>query len=297
MTRVLGHAPVEAARGRCGSGGRPETVQPCGWPRPTPFIWNRDWIICACISCLRRKCRPAISANSSTNCNLTSAATTISVLFIWAVTATCAGRRQCRPRFVGGVLHGREPSPYMPTGDAAGAYHRIHSEIQMALHLSAVHKRREAAGMRPVNALWLWVAAWPPESHRGPFPLSTPTMRCYADTGTALRATCSAGAAVFYSAPRTRPKVLWRRCRPCCARRTMAWMRCHPILRRFERSCGTAISRPESVVRRWNSARVRRLHRFRVWRRSWGRLEPERRHDRCAIAAPGAPDGGCRAVY
>ncbi len=53
-------------------------------------------------------------------------------------------------------LHGRELSPFMPSGKEAGAYHRIHSEIQMAIHLSGVHRRREAQGLRPINALWIW---------------------------------------------------------------------------------------------------------------------------------------------
>lgn len=71
-----------------------------------------------------------------------------------------------------GSLHGREPSPYMPTGKDAGAYHRIHSEIQMAIHLSGVHRRREAEGLRPINALWIWGGgASPPVSPRGIPPL------------------------------------------------------------------------------------------------------------------------------
>ena len=60
-------------------------------------------------------------------------------------------------------LHGLEPSPHMPTGKASARYHRLHSEIQMALHLSAVHQRREQAGQRPINALWLWGGGVAPE--------------------------------------------------------------------------------------------------------------------------------------
>lgn len=62
------------------------------------------------------------------------------------------------------ALHGREPSPYMPTGGDANAYHRLHSEIQMALHLSDVHRRREAEGLRPINALWIWGGGEAPTS-------------------------------------------------------------------------------------------------------------------------------------
>lgn len=60
-------------------------------------------------------------------------------------------------------LHGLEPSPHMPTGPGSAPYHRLHSEIQMALHLSAVHRRREQAGLRPINALWIWGGGLAPE--------------------------------------------------------------------------------------------------------------------------------------
>jgi hypothetical protein len=38
----------------------------------------------------------------------------------------------------------------------AGAHDRLQGEIQMCLHDAEVNRRREAAGMPPVNALWLW---------------------------------------------------------------------------------------------------------------------------------------------
>jgi hypothetical protein len=60
-------------------------------------------------------------------------------------------------------LHGLEPSPYMPGGPDSAAYHRLHSEIQMALHLSATHRQREQAGLRPINALWIWGGGVSPE--------------------------------------------------------------------------------------------------------------------------------------
>jgi hypothetical protein len=61
------------------------------------------------------------------------------------------------------ALDGLEPSPWLPTGPDAKDFHRLTSEIQMALHLSPVQQRREQQGLRPVNALWLWGGGVAPE--------------------------------------------------------------------------------------------------------------------------------------
>lgn len=50
-------------------------------------------------------------------------------------------------------ISGEEPSPFMPEG---ADYQRLQSEIQMVLHGSSVNARRESAGQRAINALWLW---------------------------------------------------------------------------------------------------------------------------------------------
>lgn len=53
-------------------------------------------------------------------------------------------------------LDGLEPSPFMPVGEGAEGYHRLHSEIQMLLHNSNVQSRRAEEGRWPINALWIW---------------------------------------------------------------------------------------------------------------------------------------------
>jgi len=69
------------------------------------------------------------------------------------------------------ALHAREPSPWMPTGEDARRYHRLHSEIQMALHLARDNRDREDQGLRPINALWLWGGGVAPEANPRPLPV------------------------------------------------------------------------------------------------------------------------------
>jgi hypothetical protein len=58
--------------------------------------------------------------------------------------------------------------PYLPTGEDAPRWRKWQSEIQMLLFEHPVNQSREAAGKKPVNALWLWgggapaLAAAPP---------------------------------------------------------------------------------------------------------------------------------------
>jgi hypothetical protein len=51
---------------------------------------------------------------------------------------------------------GRLPDEFMPTGEAAAAFHRLHSEVQMLLHDHPVNQRRRQRGKPAVNTLWFW---------------------------------------------------------------------------------------------------------------------------------------------
>jgi len=51
---------------------------------------------------------------------------------------------------------GRSPEAFMPAGDEAGAYLKMVSEIEMALHDHPVNVERQLQGQPPVNSLWLW---------------------------------------------------------------------------------------------------------------------------------------------
>jgi len=53
------------------------------------------------------------------------------------------------------ALDGERPDPFMP-GAADRRYLELTGEIQMCLHDHPVNSEREAAGRRPLNALWLW---------------------------------------------------------------------------------------------------------------------------------------------
>ena len=51
---------------------------------------------------------------------------------------------------------GRPISRYMPQGENARRWRQLANEWQMLLHAHPVNAEREARGLQPVNALWLW---------------------------------------------------------------------------------------------------------------------------------------------
>jgi hypothetical protein len=57
------------------------------------------------------------------------------------------------------AVNGLRPDEFMPkqgeNGDADG-YHRLLSEVQMALHEHEINEARVQAGLREVNSLWIW---------------------------------------------------------------------------------------------------------------------------------------------
>lgn len=59
---------------------------------------------------------------------------------------------------------------FMPDGETTTKYHRLLSELQMALHEHEVNKKREAAGARSINSLWFWGGGSAPEKERRPIP-------------------------------------------------------------------------------------------------------------------------------
>jgi hypothetical protein len=59
---------------------------------------------------------------------------------------------------------------FMPHGETTTKYHRLLSELQMALHEHEVNKNREAAGARSVNSVWFWGGGSAPEKEVRPIP-------------------------------------------------------------------------------------------------------------------------------
>ncbi len=68
------------------------------------------------------------------------------------------------------VLDLETPTEYMPSGDDAGSYRNLRSEIEMALHDHEVNRRREERGDLAVNSLWLWGGGYAPKQETIPLP-------------------------------------------------------------------------------------------------------------------------------
>ena len=68
------------------------------------------------------------------------------------------------------VVHGHMPNDFMPTGDDAGGYRSLISEVEMSLHDHDVNLRRQRDGLQPVNCLWFWGGGYAPEQHTEPHP-------------------------------------------------------------------------------------------------------------------------------
>lgn len=54
---------------------------------------------------------------------------------------------------------GMDLTDWMPTGARAIAYRKLQNEVQMLWYTHPVNAEREARGLAPVNAFWLWGAA------------------------------------------------------------------------------------------------------------------------------------------
>ena len=67
------------------------------------------------------------------------------------------------------VIDRQLPNEHMPL-DETGTYHSLRGEVEMALHDHDVNQRREAAGLPPVNSLWLWGGGFAPEQETVPHP-------------------------------------------------------------------------------------------------------------------------------
>ncbi len=68
------------------------------------------------------------------------------------------------------ALHGFVPDKFLPAGDGVEATRRLQSEIEMALHDHPANLKRQADGLQPVNALWLWGGGKLEESPRHDLP-------------------------------------------------------------------------------------------------------------------------------
>jgi hypothetical protein len=57
---------------------------------------------------------------------------------------------------------------WMPSGPGATAYRKLQNEVQMAWHAAPANAAREARGLPPVNAFWLWSGATASPASPGP---------------------------------------------------------------------------------------------------------------------------------
>lgn len=62
---------------------------------------------------------------------------------------------------------GHNVDVWLPSGEHARAWRRLHNEIQMLWHTHLVNETREAQGLPRINALWLWGGAHP-DQHTSP---------------------------------------------------------------------------------------------------------------------------------
>lgn len=53
---------------------------------------------------------------------------------------------------------------WLPSGESARAWRKLHNEVQMVWHMHALNDEREMRGARRVNALWLWGGANPTDA-------------------------------------------------------------------------------------------------------------------------------------
>jgi hypothetical protein len=68
------------------------------------------------------------------------------------------------------VINQQNPNEFLPAGEDSATYRTLQSEIEMALHEHAANLEREAAGLLPVNSLWLWGGGTAPEKTIQPQP-------------------------------------------------------------------------------------------------------------------------------
>ncbi len=66
------------------------------------------------------------------------------------------------------AVAGRDVAPGLPQGPEAGAWRRALTEAQMLLHAHEANAAREARGLPPVNAVWLWGGGEAPHPRRRP---------------------------------------------------------------------------------------------------------------------------------
>jgi hypothetical protein len=79
----------------------------------------------------------------------------------WFVRAdTWQGLRTTTPD----AASGHNVDVWLPSGEHARAWRRLHNEIQMLWHTHPINEAREASGQPRINALWLWGGA-SPEQH------------------------------------------------------------------------------------------------------------------------------------
>ena len=171
-------------------------------------------------------------------------------------------------------LHGLEPSPYMPTGKDAAPYHRLHSEIQMALHLSAVHRRREQAGQRPINALWIWGGGVSPERQPRALPplfADDPLLRGYWHSAAGTIGSFDGDLAdCIDRAPDGFVAVVPHTLRPSSDALDSLSAHLDTLRKLLD---GGHLQTLKLLFRDGITATVRKHHRLRIWRRRWAPLE------------------------
>ncbi len=68
------------------------------------------------------------------------------------------------------VIDQQVPDEFLPSGDAAGGYRGLISEVEMSLHDHKVNLRRQEHDLQPINSLWIWGGGIAPELQTVPHP-------------------------------------------------------------------------------------------------------------------------------
>lgn len=168
------------------------------------------------------------------------------------------------------VVDYQPPNEHMPVGDESAAYRSLISEVEMALHDHDVNANRAAAGLPPVNSLWLWGGGMAPEVQTNALPslfTADPLLRGYwfSNTGVvaawpgSIAACVEDSVAGFVAVP------------PFAADDADSLQLCLQELRQALRS--KRLSSLLLLFRDGIRARVRRTDALRIWRRGSGLLE------------------------
>ena len=167
------------------------------------------------------------------------------------------------------VVDQQVPNDFLPAGPGAAAFRGLVSEVEMAIHDHPVNANRQAAGLPPVNSLWLWGGGYAPES------VPAPPLPLFADEPLAT-GIWRAGGGTFADWPGSIDA--------CVERAAGGFVAIPPVDAADATALGGLLSELRTVLEARRVAelrlvfadglvaRVRRGDRFRFWRRRHGAL-------------------------